>query len=110
MLSCAEMDDRIQPGFGKAKIRVLVEQQASGKVIQMSVPGLELALPMRLPVRGSDPKFRFDMPDAYHSTFRESDSRPAGKARTFFVSCHGQKFALSGGAIRFAAMGQGSHP
>jgi hypothetical protein len=58
VLSIADMDDRIQPGFGKAKICVLVEQQASGMVSQKERLRLELALPMRLPVRGSDPKFR----------------------------------------------------
>jgi hypothetical protein len=59
VLSIADMDHRTEQGFGKAKIRGLVEQPASGKVIQKIVPGLELALPMRLPVRGSDQKFRF---------------------------------------------------
>jgi len=59
VLSIADMDHRIQRGFGKAKIRGLVGQPASGKVIQKIVPGLELALPMRFPIRGSDQKFRF---------------------------------------------------
>ena len=59
MLSVADMDHRTERGFGKAKILGLVEQPDSGKVIQKIVPGLELALPMRLPVRGSDQKFRF---------------------------------------------------
>jgi hypothetical protein len=57
VLSIADMDDRTQPGFGKAKIRVLVEQQPLMQVIQKN-PRPELDLPMRLPARGSDRKFR----------------------------------------------------
>jgi hypothetical protein len=36
----------------------LVLARLKSEFIQKSVPRLELALPMRLPVRGSDPKFR----------------------------------------------------
>jgi hypothetical protein len=54
VLSIADMDHRIQPDFGKAKIQGLVEQPALEEGIHKIVPGLELALPMRFPVRGSD--------------------------------------------------------